>query len=180
MHVELEPPSLTVKLPTKTYRQKIIGKLQARHKHGYHVMTHDIDVRREQHRGVVTHVAGRGRYSVRIQRRPSGACGGCSLSGLCSNSSDDAVVLTAGGAPGIAEGAEVTVTSTGRARRDAVVRLLAAPLAAMLGGAVVAQLLGADEAVVALAALGAGVLALVGAGLASRRKVYWKITDIRS
>ena len=50
----------------------------------------------------------------------------------------------------------------------------------MLGGAVVAQLLGADEAVVALAALGAGVLALVGAGLASRRKVYWKITDIRS
>lgn len=143
-------------------------------------MTQEDNARCEQHRGVVTHVAGRGRYSVRIHRRPSGACGGCSLSGLCSNSSDDAVVLTAGGAPGIAEGAEVTVTSTGRARRDAVVRLLAVPLAAMLGGAVAAQLLGADEAVVALAALGAGVLALVGAGLASRRKVYWEITDIRS
>lgn len=168
-------------LPGKNFSaDNIIGKLQACLFYGYRIMTQEDNSRREQHRGVVTHVAGRGRYSVRIHRRPSGACGGCSLSGLCSNSSDEAVVLTAGGAPGIAEGTEVTVTSTGRARRDAVVRLLAVPLAAMLGGAVVAQLLGADEAVVALAALGAGVLALVGAGLASRRKVYWEITDIRS
>lgn len=168
-------------LPGKNFSaDNIIGKLQTRLFYGYRIMTQEDNARREQHRGVVTHVAGRGPYSVRIHRRPSGACGGCSLSGLCSNSSDDAVVLTAGGPPGIAEGAEVTVTSTGRARRDAVVRLLAAPLAAMLGGAVAAQLLGADEAVVALAALGAGILALVGAGLASRRKVYWEITDIRS
>lgn len=143
-------------------------------------MTQEDNARRERHRGVVTDVAGRGRYSVRIHRRPSGACGGCSLSGLCSNSSDDAVVLTACGTPGIAEGTEVTVTSIGHAHREALVRLIAMPLVAMLGGAVVAQLLGADEAVVALAPLGAGALALVGGGLASRRKVYWEITDIRS